>query len=111
MKLKKYITDERTGIGYTLCGYYYLPDLALPEQQYYDLERFGRAINAARANTTVVIRLASIPYAPPSHILLPTDCILKIAVTVSSFPLKLSPRIQYRMAFQKECKPQAAQIL
>ena len=54
MKLKKYITDERTGIGYTLCGYYYLPDLALPEQQYYDLERFGRAINAARAITTGV---------------------------------------------------------
>lgn len=59
----------------------------------------------------MVIRLASIPYAPPFHILLPTDFILKIAVTVSSFPLKLSPRIQYRIAFQKECKPQATQML
>lgn len=43
MELKKRITDERTGIGYTLCGDYYLPDLALPEQKYYDLGRFGRA--------------------------------------------------------------------
>lgn len=43
MELKKHITDERTGIGYTLCGDYYLPDLALPEQEYYDLGRFGRA--------------------------------------------------------------------
>ena len=29
MKLKHYITDEKTGIGYTLCGDYYLPDFSL----------------------------------------------------------------------------------
>ena len=29
MELKAHITDERTGISYTLCGDYYLPDLAL----------------------------------------------------------------------------------
>ncbi len=30
MELKKHIIDEKTGISYTLCGDYYLPDLALP---------------------------------------------------------------------------------
>ncbi|MBR3995991.1 MAG: TnpV protein [Clostridia bacterium] len=43
MELKKHITDEKTGISYTLCGDYYLPDLALPEEKYYELGRFGRA--------------------------------------------------------------------
>ena len=43
MELKKHITDERTGISYTLCGDYYLPDLKLPEEKSYDLGRFGRA--------------------------------------------------------------------
>ena len=43
MELKKHITDERTGINYTLCGDYYLPDLKLPEEKSYDLGRFGRA--------------------------------------------------------------------
>lgn len=36
MELKKHITDERTGISYTLCGDYYLPDLKLPEEKSYD---------------------------------------------------------------------------
>ena len=40
---KKHITDEKTGIRYTLCGDYYLPDLVLPEEKYYELGRFGRA--------------------------------------------------------------------
>ena len=31
-KMKKHITDEKTGISYTLCGDYYLPDLELKEQ-------------------------------------------------------------------------------
>lgn len=31
------------GFSYTLCGDYYLPDLALPEEKYYELGRFGRA--------------------------------------------------------------------
>ena len=43
MELKKHITDEKTGISYTLCGDYYLPDLALPEEKYYELGRFDRA--------------------------------------------------------------------
>ena len=43
MELKKHITDEKTDISYTLCGDYYLPDLALPEEKYYELGRFGRA--------------------------------------------------------------------
>ena len=43
MELKTHITDERTGIRYTLCGDYYLPDLALPEEKFYELGRFGRA--------------------------------------------------------------------
>lgn len=33
------ITDEKTGIGYTLCGDYYLPDLELPEEAFYELGR------------------------------------------------------------------------
>ena len=43
MELEKHIADERTGIGYTLCGDYYLPDLKLSEEKSYDLGRFGRA--------------------------------------------------------------------
>lgn len=31
--MKKHIIDDRTGIPYTLVGDYYLPDLALPEEQ------------------------------------------------------------------------------
>lgn len=43
MELEKHITDEKMGISYTLCGDYYLPDLSLPEEKFYDLGRFGRA--------------------------------------------------------------------
>lgn len=31
--MKKHFTDERTGIGYTLQGDYYLPDLKLPAEE------------------------------------------------------------------------------
>lgn len=31
--MKQHFTDERTGIGYTLQGDYYLPDLALPAEE------------------------------------------------------------------------------
>ena len=31
MELQKHITDERTGLNYTLHGDYYLPDLEAPE--------------------------------------------------------------------------------
>lgn len=43
MERKAHIIDERTGIGYTLCGDYYLPDLVLTEEKFYELGRFGRA--------------------------------------------------------------------
>ena len=43
MELKNHITDEKTGIGYKLCGDYYLPEISLPENEFYDLGRFGRA--------------------------------------------------------------------
>lgn len=39
MELKKHIIDEKTGISYTLCGDYYLPDLALLEEKYYEQDR------------------------------------------------------------------------
>ena len=31
--MKKHITNEKTGIGYTLHGDFYLPDLALPSEE------------------------------------------------------------------------------
>lgn len=31
--MKQHFTDEKTGIGYTLQGDYYLPDLALPAEE------------------------------------------------------------------------------
>ena len=31
--MEKHITDEKTGISYTLCGDYYLPDLTLPAEK------------------------------------------------------------------------------
>ena len=31
--MKKHMTDEKTGISYTLQGDYYLPDLALPPEE------------------------------------------------------------------------------
>ena len=32
MELQQHITDEKTGIGYTLCGEYYLPDFSLGDE-------------------------------------------------------------------------------
>ena len=32
MELKQHITDEKTGISYTLCGEYYLPDFSLGDE-------------------------------------------------------------------------------
>ena len=32
MELKQHITDEKTGIGYTLCGEYYLQDFSLGDE-------------------------------------------------------------------------------
>ena len=41
--MKKHIIDEKTGIGYTLQGDYYIPDLALPpEKEYPPLGKYGR---------------------------------------------------------------------
>ncbi|MCR1870472.1 TnpV protein [Longicatena caecimuris] len=42
MDMPKHITDEKTGISYTLQGDYYLPNLVLLEQEHYELGRFAR---------------------------------------------------------------------
>ena len=41
MKLKKHITEEKTGISYMLCGDYYLSDLELPEEKFCERGHFG----------------------------------------------------------------------
>jgi len=40
-ELAKQITDEQTGISYTLVGDYYLPDLALPAEEEYEIGVYG----------------------------------------------------------------------
>ena len=40
-KMKKHITDEKTGISYTLCGDYYLPGLELKEQEESHYGKYG----------------------------------------------------------------------
>lgn len=40
--MEKHITNEQTGINYTLVGDYYIPNLSLPEEKY-EIGRFGRA--------------------------------------------------------------------
>lgn len=40
--MKKHITDEKTGIRYTLHGDYYLPDLALPAEKEKPIGIWGR---------------------------------------------------------------------
>ena len=40
--MEKRIYNEQTGIGYTLQGDYYLPDLALPEQEDKPIGLWGR---------------------------------------------------------------------
>ena len=41
--MEKHIIDEKTGIGYTLQGDYYIPDLILlPEKEYHHLGKYGR---------------------------------------------------------------------
>lgn len=40
--MKQHITDERTGISYTVQGYYYLPDLKLPEQPKVEIGIWGK---------------------------------------------------------------------
>ena len=39
--MKKHITDEKTGISYTLCGDYYLPDLELEEREEAHYGKYG----------------------------------------------------------------------
>lgn len=41
--MKKHITDEKTGINYTLHGDYYLPDFYLPKENENEIGRYGRA--------------------------------------------------------------------
>lgn len=40
--MKKCITDERTNISYTLVGDVYLPNLVMPRNKNYQLDRFAR---------------------------------------------------------------------
>ena len=40
--MKQHFTDERTGIGYTLQGDYYLPDLALPAEEQQPIGVWGQ---------------------------------------------------------------------
>lgn len=40
--MNKHITDEKTGISYTLQGNYYLPDLALPPEEEQPIGIWGR---------------------------------------------------------------------
>ena len=40
--MNKHITDEKTGISYTLHGDYYLPDLALPPEEKQPIGIWGR---------------------------------------------------------------------
>ena len=40
--MKQHFTDERTGIGYTLQGDYYLPDLALPAEEQQTIGIWGQ---------------------------------------------------------------------
>ena len=40
--MKQHFTDERTGIGYTLQGDYYLPDLQLPHEKETEIGLWGQ---------------------------------------------------------------------
>lgn len=40
-ELKKEITDEKTGISYTLVGNYYLPNLKLDQEEKVQLNKYG----------------------------------------------------------------------
>ena len=40
--MKQHFTDERTGISYTLQGDYYLPDLALPDEEQVEVGIWGQ---------------------------------------------------------------------
>lgn len=40
-KMEKHIIDEKTGISYTLCGDYYLPDLEIKEQEEAHYGKYG----------------------------------------------------------------------
>ena len=41
-ELARHITDEQTGISYTLAGDYYLPDLLTPEGEHFEIGVYGR---------------------------------------------------------------------
>ena len=40
--MKQHFTDEKTGIRYTLQGDYYLPDLALPAEEQFEIGVWGQ---------------------------------------------------------------------
>ena len=56
--MEKRIYNEQTGIGYTLQSDYYLPNLALPEQEdkpigYRDSDTCGISSNTTRCDTQI----------------------------------------------------------
>lgn len=40
-KMEKHIIDEKTGLSYTLCGDYYLPDLEIKEHEEAHYGKYG----------------------------------------------------------------------
>ena len=59
--MKNHITDEKAGIGYTLQGDYYLPDLALPaeEEQPIGIWGCGSPVATSAAGRSTVLRSRS----------------------------------------------------
>ena len=59
----KHITDEQTGISYTLSPEgYYLPDLVLPEEEYFEIAMLRRFTPSSKTTGT-----AGFPTCPPTR--------------------------------------------
>ena len=52
-KMKKQITDPKTGIDYTLRGEYYLPDLSLPAEEEIPIGVWGRGCPVGAVDKSV----------------------------------------------------------
>ena len=54
--MKNHITDEKTGISYTLHSDYYLPDLELPvQEEERPIGIWGQRMNAVRETATEIV--------------------------------------------------------
>ena len=65
--MKKHITDEKTGISYTLYGDYYLPDLTLPAEK-------DEFVKKCSAKSMTQISIVKVLYMTP-----------KVIITVTTF--------------------------